>query len=128
MDGKNYKQVAEELVLSLTTVKTHIAAIFQKKGVHSLPELIVDGYKKRLAMLQKEPPRAAAAPKADSISAKIETRLQKVKEELCKTAQEVGFLVLNGQNITLELREKADVLGLKVKAYSEIMDEVTNEQ
>lgn len=66
-------------------------------------------------------------PKADSILAKIENRLQKAKDELAKTAQEAGFLALSGELITLELQEKAEKLQLKIEVYNEIKNEVTNE-
>lgn len=128
VDGLSYKETAELLNLAQTTIKTHVNSIFQKRTVSSLQELIVDEYKKRLSRLQKEHLSAAIEPKADSILAKIENRLQKAKEELEQTAQEAGFLYLKGENLTYELREKADILDLKVKAYSEIMDEVINEQ
>lgn len=127
MEGLNYKDTATLLVLAPTTVKTHVNSIFQKRAVSSLQELIVDEYKKRLSRLQKEHLSATIEPKVDSILAKIENRLQKAKDELAQTAQEVGFLYLKGENLTYELREKADILDLKVKAYSEIMDEVTND-
>lgn len=127
VDGLSYKETAELLNLAQTTIKTHVNSIFQKRTVSSLQELIVDEYKKRLSRLQKEHLSATIEPKADSILEKIKNRLQKAKEELEQTAQEVGFLYLKGENLTYELREKADILDLKVKTYSEIMDEVTNE-
>ena len=125
--GLSYKETAELLNLAQITIKTHVNSIFQKRTVSSLQELIVDEYKKRLSRLQKEHLSATIEPKADYILAKIENRLQKAKDELAQTAQEVGFLYLKGENLTLELREKAGILDLKVKAYSEIMDEVTND-
>lgn len=128
MDGLNYKETAELLNLAQTTIKTHVNSIFQKRTVSSLQQLVVDEYKKRLSRLQKEHLCAAIEPKANSILEKIENRLQKAKDELAQTAQEVGFLYLKGENLTYELREKADILELKIKAYSEIMEEVTNEQ
>lgn len=67
-------------------------------------------------------------PKADSILAKIENRLQKAKEDLEQTAQEAGFLALSGKLVTLELQEKAEKLQLKIEVYNEIKNEVTNEQ
>ena len=66
------------------------------------------------------------APNADSILEKIENRLQKAKDELAQTAQEAGFLTLNGELVTLELQEKAEKLQLKIEVYNEIKNEVTN--
>ena len=48
LDGLTYKQTAEKLYLSRYTMNTYRASIFQKKDVHSLPELIVNEYKKKL--------------------------------------------------------------------------------
>lgn len=48
MDGLTYKQTAEKLCLSRYTMNTYRASIFQKKDVHSLTELIVKEYKKKL--------------------------------------------------------------------------------
>ena len=48
MDGLTYKQTAEKLCLSRYTMNTYRASIFQKKDVHSLPELIVKEYKHKL--------------------------------------------------------------------------------
>lgn len=39
--GYNYKEISEIEKVSLSTIKTHINNIFQKKGVSSLQELIV---------------------------------------------------------------------------------------
>ena len=126
IDGLSYKETAELLNLAQTTIKTHVNSIFQKRTVSSLQELIVDEYKKRLSRLQKEHLSATIEPKADSILAKIENRLQKAKDELAQTAQEVGFLALNGELITLEIQEKAEKLKLKIAVYNEIKNEVTN--
>ena len=43
--GKSYKEIAEELHIADTTVKTHVTAIFGKKLVNSAKELIIKGYK-----------------------------------------------------------------------------------
>lgn len=43
--GYNYKEIAEELHIADTTVKTHVMTIFGKKQVNSLRELIIKGYK-----------------------------------------------------------------------------------
>lgn len=42
LDGLDYQQVAEKLVVSLGTVKTHVTNIFSKRNYHSLQELLVN--------------------------------------------------------------------------------------
>lgn len=39
--GRSGAFIAEELVLSLNTVKTHISHIYQKSGAHSREELVM---------------------------------------------------------------------------------------
>lgn len=39
--GFSYRECAQKLFISETTVKTHVNAIFQKRGVNSLQELLV---------------------------------------------------------------------------------------
>ena len=46
-NGKSYKEIAKKLVISYTTLKTHLHNIFQKKRVSSQAELIFDYYNKR---------------------------------------------------------------------------------
>lgn len=45
LQGMNYKKIADKLVISLPTVKTHVNAIFQKRHYHSLQELLVNELK-----------------------------------------------------------------------------------
>lgn len=47
LQGLNYKQVAEKLSISLATVKTHVAKIFEKKNYHSLQDLLVGENKRQ---------------------------------------------------------------------------------
>lgn len=45
--GKPLKVVAENLALSVNTVKTHTQRIFRKKGVNSQVELVLAAFKER---------------------------------------------------------------------------------
>ena len=47
LEGFDYNAAAEKLVISKTTLKTHVNNIFTKKYVHSLQELIVSEYRKK---------------------------------------------------------------------------------
>ena len=127
IDGLNYKETAELLTLALTTIKTHVNSIFQKRAVSSLSELIVDEYKKRISKMQKEILSHEIAKDSASIEEKLSKRLQEKQEELKNTATEVGFLYLNSQNIDFELREKAEILAQKIQVYKEVLNEVTND-
>lgn len=47
LNGLNYNQIAQKLVVSITTVKTHIKSIFSKRNYKSLQELLVSEFKQR---------------------------------------------------------------------------------
>lgn len=53
MDGFSYKDIAQKLYISITTLKSHLTNIFIKKQVNSLQQLLVKEYKKKL-ISQKE--------------------------------------------------------------------------
>lgn len=74
MDGKDYKEVAAELSLALSTTKTYINAIFGKKLVNSLPQLLHLEYKRKIEALnaalnqaQKAPAGNAPAPSDSAV-------------------------------------------------------------
>lgn len=52
VDGNSYEEVANILQKKLTTIKTHVANIFDKKQVNSLPRLIVKHYKEKLSQYE----------------------------------------------------------------------------
>lgn len=41
LEGKDKKQIADDLIVSQSTIATHIASIFYKKKAHSKVELLV---------------------------------------------------------------------------------------
>jgi LuxR family maltose regulon positive regulatory protein len=45
--GKSEKRIAEDLVLSLNTVKTHVKSIYAKAGVHNKDDA-VDWYRRNI--------------------------------------------------------------------------------
>ena len=49
MDGMSYKEIAQKDTVSLATVRTQVLSLFTKKGVNSLPQLLVKEYKALLA-------------------------------------------------------------------------------
>ena len=49
LDGKNRKEIAEELNLSANTIKTHIAHIYKKFDVSSKEELITIADKSKIS-------------------------------------------------------------------------------
>ena len=89
MEGLNYEKIAEDLCLSITTVKSHINNIFQKRDYHSLQELIVAEYKKEVTEL-KEYIKGnthigiAVEPKIDftTIKVRIQKEINKLNEKL----------------------------------------------
>lgn len=54
VEGKTYDEIAKELIISYTTVKTHINIIFQKKFVHSRAELIALHWKECSVRLKNQ--------------------------------------------------------------------------
>ena len=52
MAGFSYEKISERLVIQMTTLKTHVNNIFQKRGYHSLQELLVKEYKKKFVSLK----------------------------------------------------------------------------
>lgn len=54
MDGFSYKDIAQRLYISITTLKSHITNIFKKKQVNSLQQLLVKEYKKKPEFLNKQ--------------------------------------------------------------------------
>jgi len=68
--GYNYKDVAKIECISLSTVKTHIYNIFQKKGVSSLQELIVLSLTNQLkgkSLLELQPKAEETDPQNDEL-------------------------------------------------------------
>lgn len=53
LQGLNYQQIAEKIPISITTVKTHIANIFQKRNYHSLQELLFNEFNKNKQSMQE---------------------------------------------------------------------------
>ncbi|WP_372520897.1 LuxR C-terminal-related transcriptional regulator, partial [Candidatus Ruminimicrobiellum ovillum] len=52
IDGNSYEEVANVLQRKITTIKTHVAHIFDKKQVNSLQRLIVKHYKEKLSQYE----------------------------------------------------------------------------
>lgn len=47
-EGKSYKMIADELVISVETIKTHIKNIYAKLHVHSGPEAVAKAIQERI--------------------------------------------------------------------------------
>ena len=54
MDGFSYKDVSQNLYISITNLKSHIINIFQKKQVNSLQQLLVKEYKRKIEFLNRQ--------------------------------------------------------------------------
>lgn len=87
--GYNYEKVAEEMCVSPTTIKAHVANIFSKRDYHSLQELIVAEYKQEVSALEtyiKEHTNVAVAaePKInfETIRNKIRAEINKLNDKL----------------------------------------------
>ncbi len=47
-EGKSYKMIADELTISIETIKTHIKNIYSKLHVHSAPEAVAKAIQERI--------------------------------------------------------------------------------
>lgn len=54
LEDNSYKETAEKLNLSESTIKTYINSIFLKKQVNKLSQLILKEYKEKMESLSKE--------------------------------------------------------------------------
>lgn len=54
LQGLNYQQIAEKIPIALTTVKTHVNHIFQKRGYNSLQNLLVAELNKNKSIFSEE--------------------------------------------------------------------------
>ena len=131
MDGKDYKEVAAELSLALSTTKTYINAIFGKKLVNSLPQLLHLEYKRKIEALnaalnqaQKAPAGNAPAP---SDSAVLDKYREKYKTELHFAAADIGLCAIEGKAVSGVEVEKAKRLHLKLELLEEIMKDEANQ-
>lgn len=131
MDGKDYKEVAAELSLALSTTKTYINAIFGKKLVNSLPQLLHLEYKRKIEALnaalnqaQKAPAGNAPAP---SDSAVLNKYREKYKTELHFAAADIGLCAIEGKAVSGVEVEKAKRLHLKLELLEEIMKDEANQ-
>ena len=98
LNGLNYKKIAEKLILSETTVKTHIKSIFSKRNYKSLQDLLVSEFKQRAGKTENN---------SDDTALRAENeQLRKRITELENQAQPVVTLDLSslkskiGQEIT----------------------------
>lgn len=54
VDGNSYEEVANIIQRKLSSVKTHVASIFDKKQVNSLQKLIVKHYKEKISQYENQ--------------------------------------------------------------------------
>jgi len=60
LEEEDYNRVAERMIVSVTTVKTHTNNIFTKLGVHSKMQAVLKGLKKGLVKLPMDDDDIAA--------------------------------------------------------------------
>ena len=94
--GYSYKQCCEELFISDTTTKTHVSNIFSKRGYHSLQDLLVCEYQKKITEIE-ENKAAVQPPKKLNFSAikeKIKVKIEKLQTEINKYQEKLKALEL----------------------------------
>lgn len=103
LEGKSYKQCCEELFISDKTIKTHVSNIFSKRGYHSLQDLLVCEYQKRIT--ETEENKAVQPPKKLDFSAikeKIKVKIEKFQTEIKKYQEKLTAIDL----LETELKEE----------------------
>lgn len=132
IEGLTYQQVAEQLVISITTVKSHVVNIFSKKCVNSLPQLIVQEYKRRLndictpAGNNELQPSDVYKLRRDNCQSAFEKYYKRQKEALDDIAKELGFLYMDSKNIPLDVIENAEKTKMTCIICEEIKKEIFN--
>ena len=76
LNGLNYKKIAEKLILSETTVKTHITSIFSKRNYKSLQDLLVNEFKQRCGKVENNVDNIALKTENEQLRKRI-TELEK---------------------------------------------------
>lgn len=102
VDGFSYKECAESLCISETTIKTHVNNLFGKKQVHSLQQLLVKEFKNKIQQLQKIQPQEVT----EMANQRNEFKLTKMAQHIIDTEltmlsdreKEVAGLMLDGKN------------------------------
>lgn len=132
IEGLTYQQVAEQLVISITTVKSHVVNIFFKRCVNSLPQLIVQEYKRRLNDIctpsgdNELQPSDVYKPRRDNCQSAFEKYYKRQKEALDDIAKELGFLYMDSRNIPLDVIENAEKTKMTCIICEEIKKEIFN--
>ena len=96
VNGKSYEDVAREEYLSLATIKTHVAAIFQKLNVNSLPELIVDYYHNKAKSAQQPDIKTTPADvvKVENLQKKYDSEIGVRNEKIQNLKSEIKTIQL----------------------------------
>ncbi len=55
VDGWSYKQIADDLVVSLSTVQSHVRSLYRKLEVHSAAEAVAVALREHLVVVELRP-------------------------------------------------------------------------
>ena len=96
LEGKSYKQCCEELFISDKTIKTHVSNIFSKRGYHSLQNLLVCEYQKKITEIEENQAAAQPPKKLDfsAIKEKIKVKIEKFQTEINKYQEKLTAIDL----------------------------------
>ena len=104
LEGLNYSQIAEKLVISNSTLKTHIGNIFSKRGFKCLQDLIVFEYKQKNKKLEDElfiVKQQAGKLNLDYIKNRIKEKIQALNQDLQTQYKKLK----NIETLEVELKE-----------------------
>ncbi len=119
-DGLDYKEIAEKLFISPTTVKTHANNIFSKKNINSLPKLIASEYKERLKTGSFCEKKRQNEDKSNILTEKFKQLEKENKEQLDEYLISVGVSTLKNEICPAEIEKNARYCLLKAEIFEDI--------
>ena len=120
LDGLDYKEIAEKLFISPTTVKTHANNIFSKKNINSLPKLIASEYKERLKTGSFCEKKRQNEDKSNILTEKFKQLEKENKEQLDEYLISVGVSTLKNEICPAEIEKNARYCLLKAEIFEDI--------
>ena len=119
-DGLDYKEIAEKLFISPTTVKTHANNIFSKKNVNSLLKLIASEYKERLKTGSFCEKKRQNEDKSNILTEIFKQLEKENKEQLDEYLISVGVSTLKNEICPAEIEKNARYCLLKAEIFEDI--------
>ena len=104
VEGYDYKKCAEYLILSPLTIKSHISAIFQKRDYHSLQDLLVCEYQKKITEVEQNQPEPKKV-NFNSVKEKLRKKIDNLHAEIDKYQEKLKAIEI----LETELSEECEL-------------------